>query len=228
MYESSIISPRRKNVAEVNTFDGIFSTFEKPSRDQVLDSSSIKACGNTGSEPMSPKHDPHFCQASPVVHPHRIQMTPNPSIDNIQEKQVEEDIDDEDIQLMESTSDIIMMDGGDDEEDNNEGDKLLAFQTKLSIGQPRDKYEQEADAVADRVMTLNQNETIQMQSVKEEEEVMQPELRMQPIDEEEPIQMKCAKCEKEEELLQPKSDKENMGWLQMEKQIIQTKASATN
>lgn len=79
-------------------------------------------------------------------------------------------------------------------------------QPKLKIGHPGDKYEQEADAVADRVMTLNQNETMQMQPVEEEEEVMQPKLRMQPLEREEvQIQMKCEECE-EEEMLQTKSE----------------------
>ena len=57
-------------------------------------------------------------------------------------------------------------------------------QPKLRIGQPGDKYEREADAVADRVMKMNQSETMQMQPI-EEEEVMQPKLRMQAIEEEE-------------------------------------------
>ena len=63
-------------------------------------------------------------------------------------------------------------------------------QPKLKIGQPGDKYEQDADAVADRVMNMNQSETMQMQPVEEEEEVMQPKLRMQPIEEEEMLQPK--------------------------------------
>jgi hypothetical protein len=61
---------------------------------------------------------------------------------------------------------------------------------KLKIGQPGDKYEQEADAVADKVMRMSSAETMQMQPFEEEEE---------------PIQMKCEKCE-EEEMLQPESE----------------------
>ena len=37
------------------------------------------------------------------------------------------------------------------------------IQPKLKIGQPGDKYEREADAVADRVMTMDKGETMQMQ-----------------------------------------------------------------
>ncbi len=79
------------------------------------------------------------------------------------------------------------------------------IQTKLKIGQTSDKYEQEADSVADRVMRMSDNDSMQMQPVEEEDEVMQPKLRMQPLEEEEvQIQMKCANCE-EEEMLQTKS-----------------------
>ena len=69
----------------------------------------------------------------------------------------------------------------------------LKLQPKLKIGQPGDKYEQEADAVADRVMMMSQSETMQMQPAGEEEEPLQPKLRMQAI-------------EDEEEMLLPKSD----------------------
>lgn len=73
------------------------------------------------------------------------------------------------------------------------------IQPKLKIGKPGDKYEQEADAVADRVMRMSESDTLQMQPEEEEEEMMQPKLRMQPEEEEEePIQMKCAQCGNQE------------------------------
>jgi hypothetical protein len=107
--------------------------------------------------------------------------------------------------------------------------KTPKFQPKLRIGQPDDKYEQEADAVADKVMKMNQIETMQMQPIEEEEEVMQPKLRMQPIEEEEEsIQMKCAKCEKEEEMLQPKSDKISVATSSIETQIHSSKGNGSN
>lgn len=103
------------------------------------------------------------------------------------------------------------------------------IQPKLKIGQPGDKYEKEADAVADRVMKMNQTETMQMQPIEEEEEVMQPKLRMQPAEEEEePIQMKCAKCEKEEEMLQTKSDEGSVATPSIENQIHSTKGNGIN
>lgn len=59
------------------------------------------------------------------------------------------------------------------------------IQTSLKIGRPGDKYEQEADAVAERVMMMSESDTMQMQPIEEEEEMMQPKLRMQPVEEEE-------------------------------------------
>ncbi len=89
------------------------------------------------------------------------------------------------------------------------------IQAQLKVGEPGDKYEREADALANRVMSMPQTENsiqracvscsenelqmkpmsehvLQMQAVEEEEELLQPKLRMQPMEE-------------EEEMLQPKS-----------------------
>jgi hypothetical protein len=66
---------------------------------------------------------------------------------------------------------------------------MPAIQPKLAIGQPGDKYEREADAMAERVMMMCGSQTMQMQPIEEEEEQ---------------IQMKCEQCE-EEEMLQTKS-----------------------
>ena len=89
------------------------------------------------------------------------------------------------------------------------------IQAQLKVGEPGDKYEREADAMANRVMSMPQTENsiqracascsenelqmkpmsehvLQMQVVEEEEELLQPKLRMQPMEE-------------EEEMLQPKS-----------------------
>jgi hypothetical protein len=82
------------------------------------------------------------------------------------------------------------------------------IQTQLKIGKPGDKFEREADAMADRVMAMPKNEfsiqrkcsscekeelqmkslqgsNIQMQPLEEEEELLQPKLRLQPMEEEE-------------------------------------------
>lgn len=94
-------------------------------------------------------------------------------------------------------------------------------QAKLEIGSPGDRYEKQANTMAERVMMMHSNEdnAIQMQPIEEEEEMMQPKLRMQPMEEEmmqpkiqmQPIEeevemMQMQPMEEEEEMLQPKSD----------------------
>ena len=63
------------------------------------------------------------------------------------------------------------------------------IQPKLTIGQPNDKYEQEADAVADQVMRM-------------------------PASEIPPVQRKCDKCEEEEEELQMKPQERSISTIQ--------------
>lgn len=72
--------------------------------------------------------------------------------------------------------------------------RRIRIQTKLQIGQPNDRYEKEADAVADRVMTMpNSHNAISL--LREEEGAS--------------IQLKCAQCEEEEKLqMQPLEEEE--------------------
>ena len=76
--------------------------------------------------------------------------------------------------------------------------KRMAIQAKLSIGEPNDKYEQEADATASKVVqqinSPTQDQSVQREAMEEEEE-----LQMKPIssiqreatmEEEEELQMK--------------------------------------
>ncbi len=72
------------------------------------------------------------------------------------------------------------------------------LQPKLKINSPGDKYEQEADRVADQVMRISA-QTIQRKCEKciKEEEIQRTPLIS--------LQRKCAKCEEEEEMLQTKS-----------------------
>jgi len=96
------------------------------------------------------------------------------------------------------------------------GQARKRIQAELKIGKPGDKYEQEADRVADRVMQMGQPEFLQMQPMEEEDEMMQPKLRMQPEEEEEEelmqpklkkravIQMVCQECA--EEMMQTKPE----------------------
>ncbi len=92
------------------------------------------------------------------------------------------------------------------------------IQASLRVGQPGDKYEKQADMMADRIMSVSAGnevvqrqcascageeiqmktlpgQSLQMQPIEEEEEMMQPKLQMQPIEEEEEemIQSKTAK-----------------------------------
>lgn len=66
-----------------------------------------------------------------------------------------------------------------------------SIQPKLKIGQPNDKYEQEADRVADQVMRMP-DPSIQRQEKEEEELQMKPH--------ESGIQLKCADCGQKEKL----------------------------
>ena len=61
-------------------------------------------------------------------------------------------------------------------------------QTKLTIGKPGDKYEQEADKVSDRVM--NMSEPVQRQEQEEDQMQMKPEIQRQGMEEEEEAQAK--------------------------------------
>jgi outer membrane protein OmpA-like peptidoglycan-associated protein len=73
------------------------------------------------------------------------------------------------------------------------------IQAKLKVGQPNDKYEQEADRVADQVMSMPEP-FVQRQGEQEEEEIqtkvlaeqITPLVQRQPIEEEEVLQTKDA------------------------------------
>ena len=104
--------------------------------------------------------------------------------------------------------------------------KTPAIQTQLKIGRPNDKYEQEADRVANQVMSIPESSlqkqpleeeeemlqtkpVLQLQPMEEEEEELMPKLQLQPLeDEEEMLQTKpllqLQPLEEEEELIQPK------------------------
>jgi hypothetical protein len=80
-------------------------------------------------------------------------------------------------------------------------------QAKLTVSQPDDPYEVEADAVAEKVISAAHSE-VQRQSPEEEEELVQGKLvQRQPEEEEEPLQAKIIQREgpeEEEELVQGK------------------------
>ncbi len=68
----------------------------------------------------------------------------------------------------------------------NNGNSSLFFQPKLTINNPNDKYEQEADAMADKVMRMEQ-----------------PQVQLKPLPIT-PVQRKCEHCEEEEKKMQRK------------------------
>lgn len=79
-------------------------------------------------------------------------------------------------------------------------DQYKAIQRKLEIGRPDDKYEREADHIADRVMKMSDSENLQMR----------------PLGQIADIQMKCSKCE-EEENLQMKAGENPGNFLRMKR-----------
>lgn len=83
--------------------------------------------------------------------------------------------------------------------------QALPIQAKLKIGQPNDKYEQEADRVADQVMRMP-DPKLQRQPENEAEEVtLQPKPLAGQIS---PLIQRQAEPDEEEELIQPGYDQE--------------------
>lgn len=212
MHELTKILPKNSNLREKNSFGKNLPKLEMPYNDQVPVDHNIKEADHNLIEPMAPKHDPHFHQATPQANPATIRMAPNPDMDLIQEKDVNDEIEDPEVQLAESPSKIITMDGGDDEEDNNDDNKPAAIQPKLKIGQPGDKYEQESDAVADRVMRMSDTDAMHMQSIEEVEKLLQPKLLMPPEKAamDTTIQMQAQEEEEESIQMMPESQRSDM------------------
>jgi len=99
-----------------------------------------------------------------------------------------------------------------------------AVQPKLKVGKPGDKYEREADQVADSVMRMPDH-SVQRQPAEEEEESLQ----MQPLEEEEEMmQMQVVEEEEEGEVIQSQPVEEEEEELMMqpleEEEELQTKA----
>jgi len=104
--------------------------------------------------------------------------------------------------------------------------KTPALQTQLKIGSPNDKYEREADQMADQVMSIPDS-AIQSQPIEEEEEELMPKIQMQIEEEEEPVQMKrmiqLQPVEEEEEMLQTKPLIQLQA-IEEEEEMLQTKS----
>lgn len=126
--------------------------------------------------------------------------------------------------------------------ENNRG--FFGVQAKLNIGQPGDKYEKEADHVADKVVNKTATQpgirkkgkgeeelqqkplaetisTVQKQELKEEEKPVQKQGNQ---DEEKEVQAKCADCEKEEKVQkQAETEEEEPVQKKEEEEEIQAK-----
>ncbi len=114
-----------------------------------------------------------------------------------------------------------------------------SIQTKLTIGKPGDKYEQEADKVSDQVMNMPQ--PIQRQENGSEEMQMKPEIQRQEMEEEEEAQAKplanaitplvqrqaMPEEEKEEVQTQPEIQRQGMEEEKKEEEV-QTKSSGNS
>lgn len=95
------------------------------------------------------------------------------------------------------------------------------LQPKLTIGRSGDRYEQEADAVADRIVaglpvpeiSSLASGNLQTQPIEEEEELLQPKVQRQTLEDE----------EEEEELIQPRLQRQPM---EEEEEELQAKGKA--
>ena len=123
------------------------------------------------------------------------------------------------------------------ESTSSQGSKASFFQAKLSIGQPYDKYEKEADAVASKVVNNQHGNSsiVQQKNISsiqrlstsmEEEKLGTNDARMRKdkeIQEKPEVQMKCASCEKEKEKMggavQAKSEGANTASPQLSSKI---------
>ncbi len=108
--------------------------------------------------------------------------------------------------------------------------KSGVIQAKLKIGQPGDIYEQEADRVAEQVMSMPEPR-MQRQAEEEEEELIQTKPLAEQIT---PLVQRQVEEEEEEELLQTKALSEQIAPLvqrqaeEKEEKILQTKQVRSN
>lgn len=112
------------------------------------------------------------------------------------------------------------------------------LQPRLKIGATNDKYEQQADQMADTVIRMP-DQQVQLQPVEKEEKVQRQaaeqenELQMQPMEEEKELQMKCKECEEHEKMqmkpaiqMQENATEYASAWIT--KQLNSTKGQGSN
>ncbi|MEX0271930.1 DUF4157 domain-containing protein [Leptolyngbyaceae cyanobacterium UHCC 1019] len=112
------------------------------------------------------------------------------------------------------------------------------IQPKLAIGQPNDVYEQEADRVAEQVMSMSSAPppTVQRQAEEEEESEIQTKplaetitplvQRQELLEDDEPIQTKCETCEQEEPI-QRAADRTTQAQPDLEDRLNSNKSSGS-
>ena len=100
-----------------------------------------------------------------------------------------------------------------------------AVQGKMTVNDPDDQYENEADKVADVVMNHPEDADVQRQPIEEEEEMLQPkrdDAVQRQEEEEEMLQPKrddaVQRQEEEEEMLQMQEEEEEMAQMQEEEE----------
>lgn len=95
------------------------------------------------------------------------------------------------------------------------------FQAKLTVGQPNDVYEQEADRVAEKVMSIPESASVQREMAPEEEEVQTKPLTASIT----PLVQREAMSEEEEVQTKPLANTLQRQEMPKEEEAVQTKPS---
>lgn len=230
MHEPKTAPPEYYKVRQENFFPGRQSeAVPQYIMRNVKDYTSAKGAGDI-LEPMSPRHKPQFYQVTPKAAPTSIQMAPNPDMDTTREHDHQFDMEDNDRPLLGELPSKIMLAGGGDAsaDDNLNGSPMHSItQPGITIGPPNDKYELEADTIAEKAVSSNavqrSVERINGNDNGEEEFVLQSKLQLKDDvlrDKKDPelqtkenasevlpkLQRKCEECEIDEERIQRKEN----------------------
>ncbi|HPE75147.1 MAG TPA: DUF4157 domain-containing protein [Draconibacterium sp.] len=184
MHELTQIPLKSNNSKEETSLEKKLPVHESESKQLGNTGLNIKIKDRNPAEHMTPKYDPQFQVAIPKSSQGTIQMMPKIVAESAHEKEENAESDDSEIQLAESSTKDFVMGGADD--NNPDKNKSTNIQPKLKIGKPGDKFEKEADTVANRVMNMKEDNTLNMST------------GFSAIQ----INMKCSECQEEEEEIQ--------------------------
>jgi hypothetical protein len=95
-----------------------------------------------------------------------------------------------------------------------QGASAPSVQSKMTVNDPNDKYEAEADAVAQKVMSKEDDTAVQRQEEEEELQMQEEEEELQMQEEEEELQM-----QEEEEELQMQEEEEELQMQEEEEEL---------